>query len=101
MNFNKSHKHIEPAMLCPNSDDLRWWAIWIKEFLGYSADDYPQYLSGLSRAFSRFFSDNFLKAAVYHIALIIPVDILLVQRREIAYCVRGCKVIKRENYKIA
>ena len=32
---------MKPAMPRPYSDDLRWRAIWIKEFLGYSVNDYP------------------------------------------------------------
>ena len=56
---------MKPAMPRPYRDDLRWRAIGINEFLRYSVDDYPQYLSGLSRALLLFLPTTFLETAVY------------------------------------
>ena len=53
------------AMPRPYSEDLRWLAIWIIEFSGYSVDDFPQYLLRLSSALLRFFPTTFLETAVH------------------------------------
>ena len=52
MNFKKANKYIKPAILREHSDDL-------------SLDNYPQYLSDLSRALLHFFPTSFIETPVF------------------------------------